>query len=67
MPGATVSHLDGQLCVVALAGPVDPLIKFLARHEVLELRLGEADLEQTFLSYYSGDGSAEEGVRRAVA
>ncbi len=67
IPGASVSHLDGTRCVVALAGPVDPLIKFLAHHQVLELRIGEADLEQTFLSYYSDDEQPDRGAGDADA
>ena len=38
--------------VLALSGEVDPLVKALARHEVLALDSHEADLEDVFLALY---------------
>jgi hypothetical protein len=45
--------------VLALEGSADPLIKALARHEVLALDSHEADLEDFFLALYrNGAGGA---------
>jgi hypothetical protein len=34
---------------------VDAIVKALARHEVLDIRVHEGDLEEVFLRYYRGD------------
>ena len=39
-------------------GPVDALVKELARHEVVELLAREPDLEEIFMAYYRGEGEA---------
>ncbi len=39
----------------SLEGPVDPLVKALARYEVLGIDSHEADLEDVFLSLYGKD------------
>ena len=44
--------------VLALSGPADPLVKALARYEVLTLDSHEADLEDVFLDLYRSDGDA---------
>jgi ABC-2 type transport system ATP-binding protein len=49
----------GPVVVLALEGSADPLIKALARHEVLALDSHEADLEDFFLALYrNGAGGA---------
>ncbi|CAN5433821.1 ABC transporter ATP-binding protein [soil metagenome] len=52
LPGAHVLEADGQLTHLTLAGPVDPVVKVLAALEVLDLSIGEPDLEDLFLSLY---------------
>jgi len=42
-----------------IAGSIDPVIKMLARHEVLRLAVDEAPLEEVFLKFYSEGASAE--------
>ncbi len=42
----------GPVVLFALEGPGDPLIKALARYEVLALDSHEADLEDFFLALY---------------
>ncbi len=37
---------------------LDPLLKEIARHPLVDLTVVEAELEETFLAYYSGDGHA---------
>ena len=50
----------GPVVIFALEGPADPLIKALARYEVLALDSHEADLEDVFLSLYrNGTPDAE--------
>ncbi|MGC9974547.1 MAG: ABC transporter ATP-binding protein [Gaiellaceae bacterium] len=49
----------GPVVIFALEGPADPLIKALARFEVLALDSHEADLEDFFLALYrNGAGGA---------
>ena len=48
----------GAVVVFALEGSADPLIKALARYEVLALDSHEADLEDFFLSLYR-DGTPD--------
>ena len=43
---------------LALSGPADPLVKALARYEVLTLDSHEADLEDVFLDLYRDDRDA---------
>ena len=47
----------GPVVLLALEGSADPLIKALARYEVLALDSHEADLEDVFLTLYR-EGSA---------
>ena len=44
--------LDGRRLAATLAGPVDPVLKALARHPVASLVLEEPDLEDAFLNLY---------------
>ena len=48
----------GPVVLFSLEGPIDQLVKALARFEVLALDVHEADLEDIFLELYRGDGSA---------
>jgi hypothetical protein len=36
-----------------MAGPIDPLVKALASHEVLDLQSREPSLEEVFLTFYA--------------
>lgn len=49
---------EGQRLRFAVHGPVDALVKELARHEVVELLAREPDLEEIFMAYYRGEGDA---------
>jgi ABC-2 type transport system ATP-binding protein len=46
-------HLEGSLARLLVEGPLDPLIKELAHHSVVDLTSHEPDLEDVFLSYYA--------------
>ncbi len=60
LPGVRELERRGPTVLFALEGPVDPLIKALARYEVLALDSHEADLEDFFLALYrNGAGGAE--------
>jgi ABC-2 type transport system ATP-binding protein len=52
VPGVTVLERRGHVVELSLQGPADPLIKTLARFEVLAIDSHEADLEDVFLSLY---------------
>jgi beta-exotoxin I transport system ATP-binding protein len=52
--GVRVLDRHGVVVVFALEGPIDPLLKQLARFEVLALDVHEADLEDIFLALYRG-------------
>jgi ABC-2 type transport system ATP-binding protein len=54
-----VSTADGRV-TFRVAGEIDPVVKELARHPVVELEFAHPTLEEVFLSYYEGE-EAEEG------
>jgi ABC-2 type transport system ATP-binding protein len=47
---------DGVLRCDAPQTSLDPLLKLIARHPVVDLNCTEAELEETFLAYYSTPG-----------
>ena len=57
----TVAVLRDRDLQLNLAGPIDGLVKALARFEVVDLQVGEPDLEQIFLTFY-----AEQAPSRAA-
>ncbi len=57
LPGARELERKGSVVVFALEGSADPLVKALARYEVVALDSHEADLEDFFLTLYR-DGAA---------
>jgi ABC-2 type transport system ATP-binding protein len=52
LPGVRELERRNGTVVLALTGEADPLVKALARHEVLALDSHEADLEDVFLDLY---------------
>ena len=59
VPGVRELERRGPIVLFALEGPIDPLIKALARYEVIALDSHEADLEDFFLTLYrDGAGGA---------
>jgi len=54
----------GRSTTITVTGSMDPVIKALARFEVLDLVAGEPDLEAIFLGYYEGGPSG--GVDHAA-
>ena len=60
LPGVRELERRGPVVLLALEGPADPLVKALARYEVLALDSHEADLEDFFLTLYRGGASDAE-------
>lgn len=57
LEGATVIHRNLKSAHIRMEGAIDPLIKMVARHEVADLTVKEADLEDIFFTYYDEDAS----------
>jgi len=58
IPGVRETGRHGTVVTLALDGPADPLVKALARYEVVGLDSHEADLEDVFLALYRGVAGA---------
>jgi ABC-2 type transport system ATP-binding protein len=56
LEGVRDVELIGESVHVAFEGSADRLVKTAARHEVLEIRTRERDLEEVFLRYYQDPG-----------
>ncbi len=56
LPGVREVERHGATVSFVLEGPADPLVKAIARYEVLGIDSHEADLEDVFLSLYGKDG-----------
>ena len=54
VPGVKDVTVDGPRVTLTVEGSMDPLIKELARYEVLDLISEEPDLDEIFLAYYEG-------------
>jgi ABC-2 type transport system ATP-binding protein len=54
VPGVQSLRLDddGHAVHLAFEGPIDPLLKALAHHEVVDLVTNPVDLDEVFLSFY---------------
>jgi ABC-2 type transport system ATP-binding protein len=52
LPGIEVIEHDGSQVVLRVAGPLDPLIRALARHRVAQLIFPESNLEEAFVELY---------------
>jgi ABC-2 type transport system ATP-binding protein len=58
VPGVRDVEIEGPVARVLVEGSPDALIKELGLHTVVDLKSHEPDLEDVFLSYYTGDGGA---------
>ena len=52
VPGVRESSREGTELRLVAEGGLDPLVKVLARYEVVDLVSHEPDLEEVFLAYY---------------
>ena len=57
VPGVREAVAFGDRVRITIAGPIDPLVKTLARLEVVDLESREPSLEEIFLTFY---GTAED-------
>lgn len=60
--GATLVSVSGTHASVDVTGPMDPIVKVLAHHEVIDLVAGEPDLEDIFLGFYEGQRKGPDDV-----
>ena len=59
LPGVRQAEAIGDEVRITVAGPMDAILKALARHEVVDLQSHEPTLEEIFLTFYGGDGDGE--------
>jgi ABC-2 type transport system ATP-binding protein len=59
LPGVREVVAIGDAMRITVAGPMDALVKALARHEVVDLQSHEPGLEEIFLAFYGGDNGGE--------
>ena len=57
LPGVRHAEVAGDTLWVAFEGSADALVKAAARHEVVEVRSREDDLEEIFLRYFQEPGA----------
>ena len=58
VPGVQEVVAFGERTRITVAGSIDPLVKALARHEVVDLQSREPSLEEIFLTFYGGADGA---------
>ena len=57
VPGVSDLQQDGDRVIFLFSGDLDPVVKALAAHHVLDLEASRPTLEEVFLTYY-GEGEA---------
>jgi ABC-2 type transport system ATP-binding protein len=63
LPGVTHLAREGSRVGFRLAGDVDPVLKAIAAHRVVDLDFARPTLEEVFLTYYRSGGGAAGGER----
>lgn len=58
IPGVVDAQVVDETARFTVEGSLDPLLKSLDAYEVVDIVSHETDLEDAFLSYYSGDDDA---------
>ncbi len=56
--GVRSTEIEGPVARISFEGTVEAILAAATRHEVVNLTTLEADLEEIFLTYYHGNGSA---------
>jgi ABC-2 type transport system ATP-binding protein len=56
LPGLEDPETEGRRFTATLTGPIGPLLRALADHEVQSMLVEEPDLEEAVLGLYEGDG-----------
>ena len=57
LEGVRSVHSEGRLLTFTVGGPLDPVVKLAARHDVLDLEVGHPSLEEIFVAIY-GKGAS---------
>ena len=57
VPGVGDLEVDGDVARCTVTGSIDPLVKALAAHELVDLVTEKPSLEEAFLTYYGGAGA----------
>ncbi len=52
LDGVSDVRTEGNRLVITSSGPIDPIVKAAARHEVIDLDANEGELEDVFLAFY---------------
>lgn len=52
MPGLSALQADGAHVTFAIAGALDPVVKAIARHTIVDIDFARPTLEEVFLTYY---------------
>jgi len=58
IPGVRELQVDGPRVSFKISGPLDPVVKAAARHNVLDMELTEPTLEEVFLTFYGERGAS---------
>ena len=67
LPGVgDLEAVDGRV-PFKVAGDLDPVVKAIARHTVIDLEIARPTLEEVFLTYYAGGDALSVPDRRAAA
>jgi ABC-2 type transport system ATP-binding protein len=61
LPGVQEATSEGDLLRITIAGPMDPLVKALARYEVVDLVSHQPTLEDIFLTFYGDEERKNDG------
>jgi ABC-2 type transport system ATP-binding protein len=61
LAGVSAVSPEGAGVRCRVAGSMDPVVKLLARYDVLAVRSAEPDLDDLFMSYYGEDPPQEAG------
>lgn len=61
LPGVKEVRVERSTVTLAVEGPVDAVIKAASRFEVISVHTREADLEEIFLAYFSGEAPGDTG------
>jgi ABC-2 type transport system ATP-binding protein len=59
VPGVTSVQINGRSVRCHVQGPIDPLLKTIAKMNVIELLSREPSLEELFLALYGRDGEKD--------
>ncbi len=59
LDGVSDVIVEGKTADLHLAGPVAPLLRAALDHDLVDLVVRHADLDELFMSYYGGENSSD--------